>query len=110
MRDLHDPRPLCASSLSGGRRQSRETIVVRLLEALDIFSDLLVNSGSEAILRAFGAASTYVANRRIVVEENGLRGTTAGLDSHGFLLVRSADGHTQRVSSGGVRFDPEGAP
>jgi BirA family biotin operon repressor/biotin-[acetyl-CoA-carboxylase] ligase len=94
---------------SGGRSQSRETIVVHLLEALDIFSDLLTSGGPEAILRAFSAASTYVANRRIIVEENGLRGTTAGLDSHGFLLVRSADGRMQRVSSGGVRFDPGGA-
>jgi BirA family transcriptional regulator, biotin operon repressor / biotin---[acetyl-CoA-carboxylase] ligase len=94
---------------SDGCRQSRETIIVHLLEALDIFSDLLINRGTEAILRAFGAASSYVTNRRIIVEENGLRGTTAGLDSRGFLLVRSADGHTQRISSGGVRFDPEGA-
>lgn len=94
---------------SGGRRQSREKILVHLLEALDTFSDLLIGGGTDAILRAFGAASTYVADRRIIVEENGLRGTSAGLDSHGFLLVRSADGHTQRISSGGVRFDPEGA-
>ena len=93
----------------GGHPQSREKILVHLLEALDTFSDLLIRSGTDAILRAFGAASTYVANRRIIVEENGLRGTTAGLDSHGFLLVRSPDGQTQRISSGGVRFDPEGA-
>jgi BirA family biotin operon repressor/biotin-[acetyl-CoA-carboxylase] ligase len=94
---------------SGGRRQSREKILIHLLDALDTFSDLLIKGGPEAILRAFTAASTYVANRKIVAEENGLRGTTAGLDSQGFLLVRSADGHTQRISSGGVRFDPEGA-
>ena len=94
---------------SGGRPPSREKLLVHLLEALDNFSDLLASGGTNAILRAFSAASTYVADRRIIVEENGLRGTTAGLDSHGFLLVRSADGHTRRISSGGVRLDPEGA-
>ena len=101
--------PATSLLLESGGRQSREKIIVHLLEALDTFSDLLIGGGAEAILRAFGAASTYVADRRIIVEENGLRGTTAGLDSHGFLLVRSADGRIQRISSGGVRFDPESA-
>ncbi len=101
--------PATSLFLASGRIQSRERILAHLLESLDTFSDLLIHRGPEAILRAFAAASTYVSNRRIVVEENGLRGMTAGLDSHGFLLVRSADGHTQRISSGGVRPDPEGA-
>jgi BirA family transcriptional regulator, biotin operon repressor / biotin---[acetyl-CoA-carboxylase] ligase len=101
--------PATSLLLESGSRQSREKLVVHLLEALDAFLDLLTSGGTEAILRAFGAASTYVADRRIIVEENGLRGTTAGLDPHGFLLVRSADGHTQRISSGGVRLDPDGA-
>ncbi len=94
---------------SGDRLQSREKVLVQLLESLDTFSDLLADRGPEAILRAFSAASTYVMNRRIVVEESGLKGTTAGLDAYGFLLVRSENGHTQRVSSGGVRSTPEGS-
>ena len=102
--DLRTP----ATSLllaSGGRLQSREKLLVHLLESLDVFSDLLLNEGPEAILRAFAAASSYVANRRVIVEENGTRGVTAGLDENGFLLVRSDEGKLQRISSGGVRPD-----
>ncbi len=90
---------------SGGRRQSREDLLVHLLESLDTFSSLLASQGPEAILRCFGAASSYVMNRRVIVEESGSRGVTQGLDEHGFLLVRSEAGATQRVSSGGIRPD-----
>ncbi len=91
---------------SGGRVQSREDLLVRLLDSLDTFSSLLLVQGPEAILRSFGAASSYVMDRRVIVEENGSRGITQGLDEHGFLLVRSEAGTTQRVSSGSVRPDP----
>jgi BirA family transcriptional regulator, biotin operon repressor / biotin---[acetyl-CoA-carboxylase] ligase len=94
--------------LASGRIQSREIILAQLLESFDTFASLLASRGPEAILRAFTAASSYVMDRRIIVEENGIRGTTAGLDGDGFLLVRSAEGHMQRVSSGGVRPDSEG--
>ncbi len=90
---------------SSGRRQSRENLLVHLLDSLDTFSTLLTGQGSQAILRAFAAASSYVMNRRVIVEENGSHGVTQGLDEHGFLLVRSEAGSTQRVSSGGVRPD-----
>lgn len=92
-----------------GRPQNREFLLLKLLDALDSFSDLLTTEGPEAILRAFTASSTYVTNRRVIVEENGLRGTTAGLDDHGFLLVRFDEGGLRRVSSGGIRPDSEGS-
>jgi len=105
--DLRTP----ATSLllaSGGRPQNRERLLAKLLDSLDSFSDLLVSQGSGAILRTFAAASTYVMDRRVIVEESGVRGTTAGLDQQGFLLVRSHDsGVMRRISSGGIRPDPE---
>ena len=97
--------PATSLLLATGRRQSRENLLVALLASLDSFSDLLIDKGPEAILRAFAAASTYATNRRVIVEENGLRGVTDGLDEHGFLLIRSETGHVQRISSGGIRPD-----
>ncbi len=98
--------PATSLLLATGRSQSRENLLAALLASLDSFSDLLIKKGPEAILRAFAAASTYAINRRVIVEENGLRGVTDGLDEHGFLLVRSESGQVQRISSGGIRPDP----
>ncbi|MBV8069956.1 MAG: biotin--[acetyl-CoA-carboxylase] ligase [Acidobacteriaceae bacterium] len=88
---------------SGGSPQSREDLIINLLGAIDEFARLLVSSGPGAILRAFSAASTYVLDRRVVVEENGCKGTTNGLDSNGFLLLRTEEGRVQRIASGGIR-------
>ena len=102
--DLRTP----ATSLyleSGYQRHSRERLIAQLLESLDTFSELLASGGRDAILRAFGAVSSYVRNRRVIVEENGMRGLTCGLDEYGFLLVRNEAGAIVRVSSGGVRPD-----
>ena len=88
---------------ANGRQWSREQLTIHLLESLDVYCQLLVADGCDAVLRAFTAASSYVANRRVIVEENGLQGVTAGLDRNGFLLVRSDSGQLQRISSGGVR-------
>jgi BirA family biotin operon repressor/biotin-[acetyl-CoA-carboxylase] ligase len=95
------PTSLLLSSY--GKRHSREGLLIQLLASLEGFSNTLVREGSEPILRAFTAASSYAANRRVIVEESGARGITAGLDEHGFLLLRTDEGLTQRVSSGGVR-------
>jgi BirA family transcriptional regulator, biotin operon repressor / biotin---[acetyl-CoA-carboxylase] ligase len=97
-----------ASSLrieSDGRPHSREAVVIRLLESLDSFSSLLAEQGPVAVLRAFTAASSYALHRRVVIEENGEKGVTAGLDKDGFLLVRADSGHVHRVVAGGVRPD-----
>jgi BirA family biotin operon repressor/biotin-[acetyl-CoA-carboxylase] ligase len=103
----HDLRTPATSLLlaSGGRRHSREQLVIELLRSLDNFSELLATGGRESILRAFSAASSYVRNRRVIVEENGMRAITCGLDEHGFLLVRDASGSVVRISSGGIRPD-----
>jgi BirA family biotin operon repressor/biotin-[acetyl-CoA-carboxylase] ligase len=101
--------PATSLLLSSGRQHTRENLLVKLLESLDSFSELLAEKGPHAILRAFTAASTYVTDRRVIVEESGFRGTTAGLDQQGFLLLRSDEGQTSRISSGGIRKDLDGS-
>lgn len=90
---------------SNGRPQSRETVLVSLLESLDSFCSMLADEGPTAILRAFSAASSYALHRRVVTEDSGEKGTTAGLDTDGFLLVRAESGRLRRVVSGGIRAD-----
>jgi BirA family biotin operon repressor/biotin-[acetyl-CoA-carboxylase] ligase len=91
---------------SNGREQKREPLIIQLLESLDLFCEKLWNEGVKGILLAFSAASSYARHRRVIVEESGARGTTAGLDENGFLLIRSDDGQTHRLASGGVRPAP----
>jgi len=102
--DLRTP----ATSLlleSHGRPHSRETVLVRLLDSIDSFCNLLASKGPEAVLRAFTSVSTYALNRRIILEENGTKGVTAGLDENGFLLIRLQSGRTERLAAGGIRPD-----
>ncbi len=90
---------------SGGRLQSREAVFVALLDSLDGFCSTLETQGPDGILRAFTSSSSYVVNRRVIVEEGGVKGWTAGLDKNGFLLVRSDAGRLERIASGGIRPD-----
>jgi BirA family transcriptional regulator, biotin operon repressor / biotin---[acetyl-CoA-carboxylase] ligase len=90
---------------SRGRLQSREDLIVNLLESIDVFCSMLESEGAASILRAFMSASSYALNRRVIIEENGLRGTTSGLDDNGFLLIRYDSGQIQRLAAGGVRPD-----
>ena len=53
------------------------------------------------ILRQFAEHSTYVRGKAVEVEGK-IRGVTAGLDEHGFLLVATEKG-TERIIAGGVR-------
>jgi BirA family transcriptional regulator, biotin operon repressor / biotin---[acetyl-CoA-carboxylase] ligase len=91
--------------LAAGRPMAREPILLEVLHSMDRHLDILVNEGPEAILKLFTAASSYVSGRRVVVEQGGvlLRGTTAGLDANGFLLLRQDDGTETLILAGGVR-------
>jgi BirA family biotin operon repressor/biotin-[acetyl-CoA-carboxylase] ligase len=90
---------------AGGKDQSRENLVVQLLDSIDSFISVLAEGGRAAILRTFAAGSSYVLNRRVIIEESGRKGVTAGLDDQGFLMVRYESGQVERVASGGVRAD-----
>ena len=94
---------------AGGRTFGREPIIAALVNKVDDFCKILVDHGPAAILEAFAASSSYVINRRVLFDgETGFeRGTTAGLDSNGFLLVRDDAGQLNTVYTGGVRPDTE---
>jgi BirA family transcriptional regulator, biotin operon repressor / biotin---[acetyl-CoA-carboxylase] ligase len=95
--------PATSLRIASGSMHSREKLVIALLEDLDNYIAALLSSGIEAIIREFSAASSYTLNRRVHLEEGGRVGTTAGLDSNGFLMVRFDDGRLERVATGGVR-------
>lgn len=93
--------------IESGRKQSRTTLLVALLRALDRELTGLEASDSahgNDLLQRFAASSTWVVGKRVSVpEQGGYTGTTAGLDASGFLQVQSDDGVLRTVLSGGVR-------
>jgi BirA family biotin operon repressor/biotin-[acetyl-CoA-carboxylase] ligase len=95
--------PATSLRLESGLAQSREQILIALLDSVDTFCQLLQTQGTGAILRAFSAISSYVDGRRVTVEDGGEQGLTAGLDECGFLMLRTSDGRLQRLSAGGIR-------
>ncbi len=84
-----------------GRELSREDILIALFPAIDA----VVGEDTETILRLFAHASSYVAGKRVTVQQPGgeITGTTAGLDPDGFLIVRKDDGTDTLILAGGVR-------
>jgi len=91
--------------LVSSRVQSRERLMIELLPAIDRYCALLETEGAEPILKMFADASSYVAGRRVTVDQTGsmLLGTTAGLDASGFLILRGDDGRHHQIVAGGVR-------
>jgi BirA family transcriptional regulator, biotin operon repressor / biotin---[acetyl-CoA-carboxylase] ligase len=82
---------------------SRVELCAALLKSLDReYRDLVENPGArEAILRRFEERSSSVRGRRVWVEEGGgFEGVTEGLDSRGFLQVRTKE--SLRVVLSGV--------
>jgi BirA family biotin operon repressor/biotin-[acetyl-CoA-carboxylase] ligase len=102
------PEDLPATSLrlATGSEWSRVELTAALLKSLDREYRNLVNDPDlrESILRRFAENSSWVRGKDVRIEENGgaFEGTTAGLDTRGFLLVRTPKG-TQTVLSGTVR-------
>jgi len=83
---------------------SRGTLVLSLLRALDRELTRLEDLSHSDVLERFTNTSTWVRGKRVhVPEQGGYTGTTAGLDSRGFLLVTLDDGTQRTVLSGGVR-------
>jgi BirA family biotin operon repressor/biotin-[acetyl-CoA-carboxylase] ligase len=106
-----DLYPLATSlRLATGKSQDIQALLVSLLRALDHELTLLEESANtpvmeeKPLLERFADASTWVHGRRVSVpEQGGYTGTTAGIDSRGFLLVDCDDGTRRTVLSGGVR-------
>ena len=84
-----------------GREFAREDIMFALFHAIDS----VTSEDPETILRLFTHASSYVAGRRVTVDQPGgvITGTTAGLNPAGFLIVRQDDGTDTVILAGGVR-------
>ena len=97
--------------IAAGHEWSRVQIAAALLKSLDAWYRKLSTDTAEActaILKTFEERSSYARARRVHVDEGaGFVGVTEGLDSRGFLLVRTDQG-LRTVLSGQVRAVPDG--
>lgn len=92
--------------LATGTEWSRVEVCAALLKSLDSeYRNLLERPGArESILRRFQEASSSARGRRVQIEDRvGFEGVTEGLDTRGFLQVRTPQG-LQTVLSGTVRL------
>ncbi len=93
---------------TGQRSWRRQDLLIALLHALLREEKALTTSGcidrvSADILRRLNESSSWIRGKHVTVEEaDSFSGVTDGLDSRGFLRVRTADG-VRTVLSGGVR-------
>ena len=87
--------------MTAGREIPPTDLLIVLLHAVDAFTA----EPPETVLRLFARASSYAAGRRVTVElpDGAVAGTTAGLTSEGFLILRKDDGTDTLVIAGGVR-------
>ena len=99
--------PATSLDIEACRPVSRRDLLGSLLESLEREAlGLLDLAAVEAIPRRVEQASTWVRDRQVEVHgPQSCTGVTAGLDEHGFLLVRSAKGLI-RVQTGGIRAAP----
>ncbi len=78
-------------------------LTAALLKSLHHEYRNLLGGGRDSILRRFSDASSSVLGAKVHVDENGgFAGVTEGLDSRGFLQVRTEDG-LRTVLSGSMR-------
>jgi BirA family biotin operon repressor/biotin-[acetyl-CoA-carboxylase] ligase len=91
--------------IAGGRPQSRELVLIHLLDTVDSFTRMLAEGGKDPVLAMFTRASSYVTGKRVTVELGGIvvEGVTDGLDSSGFLRLLRPDGSRTTILAGGVR-------
>lgn len=90
--------------LEVGRTVSRLDLLVALLESLEHEALALADpAAAVAIPARVAQASTWISGRRVEVHgPQACVGVTAGLDEHGFLLVRTESG-VVTVQTGGIR-------
>lgn len=96
--------PATSLEMESGRRISRQSLLVSLLESLQREAHGLLDSASaQTIPRRVEEASTWVRGKKVeVYGPQACTGVTAGLNEHGFLLVRTANGLVT-VQTGGIR-------
>jgi BirA family biotin operon repressor/biotin-[acetyl-CoA-carboxylase] ligase len=84
---------------------SRGPLLMGLLRALDMeLTRLETGAEDDALMQRFAERSSWERGKRVSVpEQGGYTGTTAGLDSRGYLQVDADDGTRRTVMSGGVR-------
>ena len=104
-------QPIATSlRIATGHGWSRVQIAAALLKSLDAWYRKLSTNTADAraaILQSFEERSSYARAKRVHVDEGvGYDGVTEGLDSRGFLLVRTAQG-LRTVLSGLVRALPD---
>jgi BirA family biotin operon repressor/biotin-[acetyl-CoA-carboxylase] ligase len=96
--------PATSLDLEMGRRVRRQELLVSLLKSLERETDALLDrSPANGILARVEQASTWVRGRQVEVHgPQACVGVTAGLNEHGFLLVRTERGMVT-VQTGGLR-------
>jgi BirA family biotin operon repressor/biotin-[acetyl-CoA-carboxylase] ligase len=96
--------PATSLELETGVRVGRQPLLVSLLKSLEREALGLADSASDrTIPLRVEEASTWVRGRQVEVHgPQACTGVTAGLDEHGFLLVRTAEGLVT-VQTGGLR-------
>ena len=96
--------PATSLDMEAGRRIPRQALLVSLLKSLERETLGLLDPTAGATIPArVEQASTWVRGRRVEVHgPQACTGMTAGLDEHGFLMVRTAEG-LARVQTGGIR-------
>ena len=99
--------PETSLDVERGRAISRQALLVALLESLQRETDGLHDlAACRAIPSRVEQASTWIRGRHVEVHgPQACAGITEGLDDHGFLRVRTADGIVQ-VQTGGIRSAP----
>jgi BirA family biotin operon repressor/biotin-[acetyl-CoA-carboxylase] ligase len=91
-----------------GRDWSRQDLLAALLQSLHrevvaLTAPGNITAATASILTRLEQASTWIRGKRVYVEElDGYEGVTEGLDSRGFLQIRTPAG-LRTVFSGGVR-------
>jgi BirA family biotin operon repressor/biotin-[acetyl-CoA-carboxylase] ligase len=96
--------PATSLDLESCRQLSRQDLLVSLLKSLEREALGLADPEAGVTVPArVEQASTWIRGRRVEVHgPQACTGVTAGLDEHGFLLVRTADGLVT-VQTGGIR-------
>jgi len=98
--------PATSLDLESGRRISRQQLLAALLKSLqqETFA-LAAPASAQTIPARVEQASTWIRGRHVEVHgPQACAGVTAGLDEHGFLLVRTPTGLVT-VQTGGLRAE-----